>query len=136
MIAPAEAAPPPGDASQVAPRDTAPAALGGAVPLGRHGLPGRVLHGKVTASETDMVMPVSFQKAADLIRLAEMAARYAGVGLQEIEAEFAVNRRTASARTNGSGCFSFERRKSKTLISVAPQSWAWRDDAIAAPRCD
>lgn len=46
-----------------------------------------------------MVMPVSFQKAADLIRLAEMAARYAGVGLQEIEAEFAVNRRTAQRMT-------------------------------------
>lgn len=39
---------------------------------------------------------MSFQKAADLLRLAELATvRYAGVSLVEIEAEFRVDRRTA-----------------------------------------
>ena len=39
---------------------------------------------------------MSFQKAADLLRLAELAtARYQGVSLTEIEEEFRVDRRTA-----------------------------------------
>lgn len=43
---------------------------------------------------------MSFQKAADLLRLAEMAAaRYAGVSLTEIEETFAVDRRTAQRMT-------------------------------------
>lgn len=42
----------------------------------------------------------SFAKASDLLRLAEMAAaRHLGVGLQDIEAEFAVDRRTAQRMT-------------------------------------
>ena len=43
---------------------------------------------------------MSFQKAADLLRLAELAtARYQGVSLTEIEAEFVVDRRTAQRMT-------------------------------------
>lgn len=43
---------------------------------------------------------MSFQKAADLLRLAEMAtAQYAGVSLPQIEAEFGVDRRTAQRMT-------------------------------------
>ncbi len=43
---------------------------------------------------------MSFQKAADLLRLAEMAtARYAGVSLTEIEESFGVDRRTAQRMT-------------------------------------
>ena len=43
---------------------------------------------------------MSFQKAADLLRLAELAtARYLGVSLTEIEAEFGVDRRTAQRMT-------------------------------------
>lgn len=43
---------------------------------------------------------LSFQKAADLLRLAEMAtARHMGVSLSEIEAEFAIDRRTAQRMT-------------------------------------
>lgn len=43
---------------------------------------------------------MSFQKAADLLRLAELAtARYQGVSLTEIEEEFAVDRRTAQRMT-------------------------------------
>ena len=43
---------------------------------------------------------MSFQKAADLLRLAELAtARYQGVSLTEIEAEFGVDRRTAQRMT-------------------------------------
>jgi predicted DNA-binding transcriptional regulator YafY len=43
---------------------------------------------------------MSFQKAADLLRLAEMAtARYRGVSLTEIEETFAVDRRTAQRMT-------------------------------------
>lgn len=43
---------------------------------------------------------MSFQKAADLLRLAEMAtARYSGVSLTDIEAEFGVDRRTAQRMT-------------------------------------
>lgn len=39
---------------------------------------------------------MSFQKAADLLRLAEMAtARYSGVNLTDIEETFSVDRRTA-----------------------------------------
>ena len=42
----------------------------------------------------------SFAKAADLLRLAEMAAsRYMGVGLHDIEEEFGVDRRTAQRMT-------------------------------------
>jgi predicted DNA-binding transcriptional regulator YafY len=42
----------------------------------------------------------SFAKASDLLRLAEMAAsRYMGVGLQDIEEEFGVDRRTAQRMT-------------------------------------
>ncbi len=43
---------------------------------------------------------MSFQKAADLLRLAEMAtSRHLGVGLADIESEFAVDRRTAQRMT-------------------------------------
>jgi predicted DNA-binding transcriptional regulator YafY len=43
---------------------------------------------------------MSFQKATDLLRLAEMAAsRYRGVSLTEIEEEFGVDRRTAQRMT-------------------------------------
>lgn len=43
---------------------------------------------------------MSFQKAHDLLRLAEMAtSRYSGVSLQDIEAEFSVDRRTAQRMT-------------------------------------
>ena len=43
---------------------------------------------------------MSFQKAADLLRLAELAtARYAGVSLTDIEQEFSVDRRTAQRMT-------------------------------------
>ncbi len=43
---------------------------------------------------------MSFQKAADLLRLAELAtARYQGVSLTEIEEEFRVDRRTAQRMT-------------------------------------
>jgi predicted DNA-binding transcriptional regulator YafY len=43
---------------------------------------------------------MSFQKAADLLRLAEMASsRYRGVSLTEIEDSFAVDRRTAQRMT-------------------------------------
>lgn len=43
---------------------------------------------------------MSFAKASDLLRLAEMAAaRYGGVGLADIEAEFGVDRRTAQRMT-------------------------------------
>lgn len=43
---------------------------------------------------------MSFQKAADLLRLAEMAtARYAGVNLTDIEETFSVDRRTAQRMT-------------------------------------
>ena len=43
---------------------------------------------------------MSFQKAADLLRLAELAtARFQGVSLTEIEAEFSVDRRTAQRMT-------------------------------------
>ena len=43
---------------------------------------------------------MSFQKAADLLRLAELAtARYKGVSLTEIEEEFRVDRRTAQRMT-------------------------------------
>lgn len=43
---------------------------------------------------------MSFQKAADLLRLAEMAtSRYYGVSLAEIETEFGVDRRTAQRMT-------------------------------------
>ncbi len=43
---------------------------------------------------------MSFSKAADLLRIAEMAsARYAGVSLSDIEAEFGVDRRTAQRMT-------------------------------------
>lgn len=43
---------------------------------------------------------VSFQKASDLLRLAEMAtARYSGVSLGDIEETFAVDRRTAQRMT-------------------------------------
>lgn len=43
---------------------------------------------------------MSFQKAADLLRLAELAtARYRGVSLGEIEEEFGVDRRTAQRMT-------------------------------------
>jgi len=43
---------------------------------------------------------MSFQKAADLLRLAELAtARYQGVSLTEIEEAFAVDRRTAQRMT-------------------------------------
>ena len=43
---------------------------------------------------------MSFQKAADLLRLAELAtARYQGVSLTEIEQEFGVDRRTAQRMT-------------------------------------
>jgi len=43
---------------------------------------------------------MSFQKAADLLRLAELAtARYQGVSLTDIEEEFSVDRRTAQRMT-------------------------------------
>lgn len=43
---------------------------------------------------------MSFQKAADLLRLAELAtARYLGVSLTEIEDEFGIDRRTAQRMT-------------------------------------
>ncbi|NBZ89123.1 helix-turn-helix transcriptional regulator [Stagnihabitans tardus] len=43
---------------------------------------------------------MSFQKATDLLRLAEMAAsRHGGIGLTEIEETFAVDRRTAQRMT-------------------------------------
>lgn len=43
---------------------------------------------------------MSFQKAADLLRLAEMAtSRYSGVGLGDIEEEFGIDRRTAQRMT-------------------------------------
>ena len=43
---------------------------------------------------------MSFQKAADLLRLAEMAtSRHLGVSLTEIEDEFAIDRRTAQRMT-------------------------------------
>jgi predicted DNA-binding transcriptional regulator YafY len=43
---------------------------------------------------------MSFQKAADLLRLAELAtARYQGVSLTEIEEEFSIDRRTAQRMT-------------------------------------
>lgn len=43
---------------------------------------------------------MSFQKASDLLRLAEMAtSRYAGVSLLDIEQEFSVDRRTAQRMT-------------------------------------
>jgi predicted DNA-binding transcriptional regulator YafY len=43
---------------------------------------------------------MSFAKASDLLRLAEMAvARYGGVSLSDIEAEFGVDRRTAQRMT-------------------------------------
>lgn len=43
---------------------------------------------------------MSFQKAADLLRLAELAtSRYQGVSLTEIEKEFSVDRRTAQRMT-------------------------------------
>jgi predicted DNA-binding transcriptional regulator YafY len=43
---------------------------------------------------------MSFQKAADLLRLAELAtARYPGVSLTEIEEQFSVDRRTAQRMT-------------------------------------
>jgi predicted DNA-binding transcriptional regulator YafY len=49
----------------------------------------------------------SFAKATDLLRLAEMAAsRYAGVGLQDIEDEFGIDRRTAQRMTKAlEDCF-------------------------------
>jgi predicted DNA-binding transcriptional regulator YafY len=47
-----------------------------------------------------MRLNMSFTKAADLLRLAEMAvSRYSGVGLSEIEEEFGVDRRTAQRMT-------------------------------------
>ena len=43
---------------------------------------------------------MSFRKAADLLRLAELAAaRHGGVSLSEIEQEFGVDRRTAQRMT-------------------------------------
>ena len=43
---------------------------------------------------------MSFQKATDLLRLAEMAtSRYAGVSLTDVEQTFAVDRRTAQRMT-------------------------------------
>src|SRR6056297_3853978 len=43
---------------------------------------------------------MSFRKALDLLRLAEMAsARYQGVSLADIETEFEVDRRTAQRMT-------------------------------------
>lgn len=43
---------------------------------------------------------MSFQKASDLLRLAELAtARYQGVSLTETEEEFSVDRRTAQRMT-------------------------------------
>jgi predicted DNA-binding transcriptional regulator YafY len=51
-------------------------------------------------SEPVMDAAMSFQKAADLLRLAEMAtSRHLGVGLADIESEFAVDRRTAQRMT-------------------------------------
>lgn len=54
---------------------------------------------------------MSFTKATDLLRIAEMAtARYAGVSLGDIEQEFGVDRRTAQRMTRAledifPGCF-------------------------------
>lgn len=59
---------------------------------------------------------MSFAKASDLLRLAEMAtARYGGVGLADIEAEFGVDRRTAQ-------------RMTKALESVFPGCTTATDD--------
>lgn len=49
---------------------------------------------------------VSFNKAQDLIRLAMLASRRAGVSLMDIEAEFSVSRRTAQRMTEAL-CASF-----------------------------
>lgn len=47
-----------------------------------------------------MDVTMSFQKAVDLLRLAEMAtSRHLGVGLADIEGEFSVDRRTAQRMT-------------------------------------
>ena len=52
------------------------------------------------ASKAVMDATMSFQKAADLLRLAEMAScRHLGVGLADIEGEFNVDRRTAQRMT-------------------------------------
>ncbi len=51
----------------------------------------------VTAEAGD---EMSFQKAADLLRLAEMAtSRFGGISLTEIEEAFSIDRRTAQRMT-------------------------------------
>lgn len=51
-------------------------------------------------TEPVMDLAMSFQKAADLLRLAEMAtSRHLGVSLTDIEGEFTVDRRTAQRMT-------------------------------------
>ena len=59
----------------------------------------------------------SFAKASDLLRLAELAAaRHLGIGLQDIEAEFDVDRRTAQ-------------RMTKALEAIFPEVETRTDDA-------
>lgn len=58
---------------------------------------------------------MSFQKAAELLRLAELAtAQYQGVSLKEIEEEFSVDRRTAQ-------------RMTKALEEMFPRCITWVD---------
>lgn len=66
---------------------------------------------------------MSFQKAADLLRLAEMASsRYSGVGLQEIADEFACDHRTAQRMTRAlEDCFP----NVETLVDEARRKF-WR----------
>jgi hypothetical protein len=57
------------------------------------------IYGMIT-SKPVMDARISFQEAADLLRLAEMATgRHLGVGLADIESEFTVDRRTAQRMT-------------------------------------
>ncbi len=58
---------------------------------------------------------MSFQKAADLLRLAEMAtSRHLGVSLTDIEGEFRVDRRTVCISRDPAGC-------SNNIRSVIPE---------------
>ena len=70
---------------------------------------------------------MSFAKASDLLRLAEMAtARYGGVGLADIEAEFGVDRRTAQRMTKAleavfPGCTTATDDERRKLWRLDPQ---------------
>ena len=84
-------------------------------------------------SEPVMDAAMSFQKAADLLRLAEMAtSRHLGVGLADIESEFAVDRRTAQRMTKAANFGLFFRRFGKTPPQMSLLSCIWSNAALAA----